>query len=193
MIYALHYDLKGMLDELKFPIHWLYGPTPVTVDGYPALTVVVERNRDGQSDAIRAPQGAHPNARQSRVRELPAKITIYARETAVAGAHIGDHETLCEKVVDALIVALAEWGTAAKVGTIAITEARYLRADERADVEKWPGVVYVLRFTVPRGVRRRDFLGNARPTGTVTGVGNRTDVRPQADPDADPATGCESA
>lgn len=190
MIYDLHYDLRTMLTELKFPIDWRYGPLPLDPSGYPDLTVVVERDRDGASDAIRPPQGAHPNARQMRVRELPAKIMVFARESAIANAQIGDHERLCEKIVDALIVALAEWGTAARVGTITPTESRYLRKDERADVEVWPGVVYLMRFAVPRGVLRRDFLGNARPTGTIGKIANRTDVRPQADPDADPATGC---
>lgn len=188
MLYEMHLDLKAMLGLLGFPCSWEYGPTPTDITGYHDSLIVVERDHDS-SDTIRAVQGVQRNARKMRVRDLVAQIRVYARST-VPSAHIGNHERECEKVVDALIVALEEWGTAGRAGNIPITEARYLRKDERQDVEVWPGVVYSLKFAVPRSVQKRDYAGQARPEGGPAHFASRTQVTATTSPDADPETGC---
>lgn len=187
MLYEMHHDLRGMLEALGFPTRWVYGPTPTDVQSYPDSLIVIERDRQA-SDTIRAVQGVQRNARKMRVRDLVAQIRIYARST-VPSAHIGNHERECEKIVDALIIALEEWGTAGRAGDIPIKEAKYLSAEERQDVEVWPGVVYSLKFAVPRSVQKRDYAGQARPEGGPANFASRTQVSSTTDPGAG-ETGC---
>lgn len=188
MLYEMHHDLRGMLEALGFPTRWVYGPTPTDLLNYPDSLVVIERDRNA-SDTIRAVQGVQRNARKMRVRDLVAQIRIYARST-VPSAHIGNHERECEKIVDAVIIALEEWGTAGRAGNIPITEAKYLSAEERQDVEIWPGVVYSIKFAVPRSVQKRDYAGQARPEGGPAKFASRTEVTSTTSPDAAPETGC---
>lgn len=190
MLYEMHLDLRQMLADLGFPCRWEYGPTPTDLTGYLDSFIVVQRDR-GASDVIREVTGVQRNARKMRVRDLAAQIRIFARST-VPSAHIGNHERECEKIVDALIVALQEWGTAGRAGNIPISEAKYLGAEEREDVEIWPGVVYSIKFLLPRSVQRRDYSGAARPQSGPTAVSNRTAVSATSAPDAD-ETGCDSA
>lgn len=190
MLYEMHHDLRGMLELLGFPTRWVYGPTPTDIDGYHDSLIVIERDRNA-SDTIRAVQGVQRNARKMRVRDLAAQLRIYARST-VPSAHIGNHERECEKIVDALIVALEEWGTAGRAGNIPITEAKYLSAAEREDVEVWPGVVYSLKFFVPRSVQKRDYAGQARPEGGPAKFASRTEVSSTTSPNAPPAVGCDA-
>jgi hypothetical protein len=72
-----------------------------------------------------------------------------------------------------------------------ITEARYLVASEYNDVETWPGVVYRLRFRVPRGVFAVTYEGSARPEQELAGFNNRTEARlAGSDPETPPEIGC---
>jgi len=189
MLHEMHHNLRDMLEELRFPLVWVYGPTPTSIDQYLQNVIVIQRDRSGKSDAITAVVGVQRNARKMRVRNLMAELRIYAR-SSVVGAHIGNHERECEKLVDAMIVALEEWGTAARAGNIPITEARYLTAEERDGVETWPGVVYLIRFEVPRSVQRRDYDGNGRPEGGPTTFRSRTEVRQEGISTGDPEVGC---
>ncbi len=175
MIYELSRDLEASLQARKFPLRIAYGEIVNTTRPPPV------------------------RSRLKMVRDLAVIAVIYAKASE-AGAHIGDHERLCEKLVDAFQCALYDWSVEAKSGTIPITEARYLSKENAADVELWPdvmqwghsGVLYALRFSVPRGVYLLDFENQARPTGAPTGVRNRTEARRAGsqDEDEDPEIGC---
>jgi len=191
MLYEMHHDLRQMLEDLGFPTRWVYGPTPTDIENYPDSLIVIERDRNA-SDTIRSVQGVQRNARKLRVRDLAAQIRIYARST-VPSAHIGNHERECEKIVDAVIVALAEWGAAARAtgsNGIVPTEAKYLSAADREEVEIWPGVVYSLKFEVPRSVQKRTYAGAAQPEGGPAHFRSQTRVTETTSPDADPEVGC---
>jgi hypothetical protein len=95
-------------------------------------------------------------------------VATFEVSCAVAGARINEHEHECDTLVDAFLVELFAWGEESRAGEIPISEARYLTADERAPgAEFLPGVVYRLRFGVPRGVFARDYEGVARPEGSA--------------------------
>jgi hypothetical protein len=197
----MHRDIAETLATRQIPFPVYYGPENTTRDRFDTA-IVFERER-GANDLFRAGQGAQRNPRKREIRELAAQVTIYAR-SSLGGAHIGDHERLCEQLADAVIIALEEWGTASRAGHIPITEAKYLSAadlateqdapDARVDV--WPGVVYRIKFRVPRGMRVETYTseaapGEAEPTGAAVGVTNQTQVRLQGgDPEADPELGC---
>lgn len=191
MIYELSQAVEIDLRARKFPIVVEYGPRVVDPESFPDGVIVIER--DDTPDAVGPAVGAQSNPRKYRTRTLGGKATVYARSN-VDGASVGEHEAVCEALVDALLVSLIECVSAAKGGPdVPIAEARYLRRDERPEVEVWPGRVYLLRFRVLRAVLKRDGQGAARPTGAATSIQNRTDVRLRGgDPEADPETGCDS-
>ena len=85
------------------------------------------------------------------------------------------------------LVALQEWGTEARARlgdvTPEITESRYYKLADVPDAEAWPGVIYVLRLRIARGVYKKTYEGAARPTGAAAGVGNEIEVRRNATDD----------
>lgn len=176
MIYGLSKDVAAKLKARKFPVVVLYGPERVTRERY-QRAIVFQRDRKA-SDVVRATPGQHTNARRMRVRELCAQITLFV-QSSLPGARVNDHEDVCEKLVDALIIALEEWGTEAKAGDLPITDARYAFAADHPDIEAWcanGGVAYVIKFRVPRGVAALTYSGEARPEGTAVNVGNVVQV-----------------
>lgn len=170
-----------------------YGPRRLE-RGLPAVTeIVVERDRE-RSDLVTSPTGAHkqPHAKAPVVlrRDQRVRATVYAHST-LSGALIEDHERLCDALVDALLTELAAWLSEAQAGNLAVDEARYLGARdfEGAAFDQWPGAAYVIRFSVPRGVRRVDFAGEGAETAKPAGVQNATNARLNT---GGAATGCDS-
>jgi hypothetical protein len=195
MLYEASKEIQTLLSAQHYPVRVKYGPERVKRSQYPSGHVIVlERARDAD-DTLSAAKGVTQNPRRVFDIALACKATIYAR-SSLGGAHAGDHERETEKIRDAFLAALAKWHAAARAGVTAgvqLTGARFRDADEEGP-EKWPGAVYELRFTVPRGVFDRAYVGEqnagtARPTGAATGVGNTTVA---SAPGVTPATGCDS-
>jgi hypothetical protein len=187
VIYSMARDLEDRLRARKFPVRVIYGPERTMREGYDTA-IVLERDRGG-SDTVRAATGVQNNARKLMTRGLAVRATIYAAST-LPGAMVQDHEHLCEQLVDAVLVEIFQWQTGERAGALSIAEARYLAAADRNDVETWPGVVYVLRFAVPRAVFVKTFEGAAKPTYTLPGFQNRTNV---SAPGYAPEVGCDDA
>ncbi len=206
-VYPLSRDLEELLRAKKFPLRVYYGPERMHREGYPDNAIVAERDR-GANAALTAPRGVQRNPRKEAQRALAAQLHIYARASK-AGAHIGDHEERCEKFVDAVLIALRHWAVATRAVSadsvnLPISESRYLSADERlqlarvhypgADskvfqaIEQWPGVVYRIKFTVPRALLDLDYAGDGAPEGAIGSIASRTDVTGPAH--ATPAVGC---
>lgn len=195
MLYEASKEIQALLVAQRYPVKVKYGPERIKRGQYPSGHVIVlERARDAD-DTLSAPKGVNQNPRRVFDIALACKATIYAR-SSLGGAHAGDHERETEKVRDAFLAALAKWYAGARAGTTAgiqVSGARF-SAPEEEGPEKWPGAVYEMRFTIPRGVFDRAYAGEqnagaARPTGTATGIGNTTIA---SAPGIDPATGCDS-
>lgn len=169
MIYTLAKDLADTLGERLFPVTCLYGPERVSREGPFANLVVFRRDPKG-GDRVSSLVAQRTNPRAVRVREIGVEATIFAAST-LDGARINEHEHECDQLVDALIVALYEWGAENRAGAISFTETRYLDPTEPDGVfEAWPGVRYVLRFAVPRAVLTTNYVGAARPEVALAGV-----------------------
>lgn len=186
-LYPMSKDIQTLLAAKKFPLRVHYGPERMHREAYPENVVIIERDREAD-DTIGPPKGVQPNPRKVNARGLASVATIYAR-SARAGAHVGDHETLCEKFVDAVLAALSNWAKASRAVHIPITSARYLSAAERLQVarehapgveapkiEAWPGAVYRIKFLVPRALLDLDYAGEGLPTAELEGFASRTDV-----------------
>jgi hypothetical protein len=186
VIYELSRDIEERLRVRKFPLKVHYGPEAVSRE-YHDPTIVMLRDLDAD-DTLRAPAGQQRNPRKFAVRELAALALVYAK-SSLDGAHRGDHERLCEKLIDGLTTELEAWATEAKCDVLTLTGGRYVNPAE-LELEKWNGVVYALRFRVPRGVSALTYEGEARPTGAATAVQNQTQARMIGAEDEAPEIGC---
>jgi hypothetical protein len=170
MIYALAQDVAARLVLRKFPVRVVYGPERLARDcpSTAAITIVIERDRT-RGDAVRAAPTTRTNPRLLRVRDIGCAATVFAR-SSLPGAQVHEHEHDCDQVVDALLIALVEWGVENQAGTGEISGGRFLSPSEVAGAEHLSGVVYQLQFRVPRGLLVRDYEGAAQPTGTLDGI-----------------------
>jgi hypothetical protein len=194
VIYDLSLDIESLLQAAGYPLRVVYGPERVKRETF-ENAVVFERDRTA-NDAFLPPAGWQRNARYEAIRLIPAVARIYA-QSAEDGATIGDHERVCEKWVDAVYVALMHWAKATKA-RIEVTSSKMLTADEldMSGKEIWSGVSYELRFSVARGVRDYRFTnersaGDAKPTGTPTGIANQTRAQYEFS-ETPPVVGCDS-
>jgi hypothetical protein len=188
MIYAMASDIQAILNAKEFPISVIYTPERTERDGY-ARMITIERDRssgDGVSGAV----AVNANARRVMTRSLGVWARIYVR-SELDGARINDHEHEADDLVDALIIALFQWCAETRTLAPTFTEARFLDAKERDDVEEWPGVVYSLRFGIARGIYDRKYDGSAKPTASLSGFANSTMVsRTAGDSGELPVQGC---
>jgi len=180
MIHSMSLDLEEKLRSRGFPLRVRYGPERVSREGYKTVIVMARDHESG--DSIGAPKGNQRNPRYRFARRLGCVAEIFAASTK-PGAAVHDHEGLCDAITDAFLVALYEWGAEAKVGNIDITSSKYLTKAERNDIERWPGLVYQVRFNVARGVYQLDFEGGAQLEGSYTKVANETNTFDPFNPD----------
>lgn len=188
-LYPLSKDVQDLLRAKKFPLKVLYGPERTHREGYPENVVIFERDRE-VSDSVTAPRGVQRNPRKMRTRGLASIVTIYTRNSR-AGARIEDHETLCEKFVDAVLVAIETWAKVGGAVECPITESRFLSFAERLAAakehapgvkaeacEQWPGAVYRIKFVVPRALMDLNYAGDGLPEGTLAapGIQSRTEL-----------------
>lgn len=183
MIYEMSKAVAATLASRKFPVKMIYGPERLPSN---ARTHVIrfERDRDA-SDSVVGVRGALRNPRKVLGRELAAAATIWAR-SSLESAHHGDHERLCEQLVDGLLIAMSEWyrvhGHAGSAIDY-ITDSRYLNPkDLGEEFEQWPGVVYRIKFRVPRAVHVLTYKGDALPEGSFAFVGSVAIVTHGDDP-----------
>lgn len=185
MIYECANALAVKLKAQLFPTAIEYGPRRLSVETYHDHLVIIERDREA-TDQLAPANGHQVNPRRYFNRTLAVKATIYA-QSRLDGARVNEHEAECEQIVDALLVALQEWGAevVARLGDVTptISEMRYLKLTEFQEGEAWPGVVYVLKFRVGRGVYRRNYELGARPQGAAAHVGGTVEIRQNADDD----------
>lgn len=159
MIYELSRDLEARLREQRYPVRVVYGPERTAREAGGDMVIVIERDTQ-TSDTVRSTQGFRANPRSFAIRDLAVLARVHAY-SPLRGAHRGDHERVCEQLVDALLCALRRWMSLGRTGSdLAVTEARY---DVDDSVEAWPGVVYRVRFRVPRQMSELDWAGAAHP------------------------------
>ncbi len=186
-IYEMSRDIADMLAAQKFPFEVRYVPERTEIEQTAPTQIHFSRCRLAP-DLIGAPQGHQRNPRKSFTRKLAVDVLVYASST-LPGAMIQEHEDLCDQIVDALTCRIDEWCTGARAGEPEFVEMRYLTAEELQALEGWPGVVYLLRFRIGRGVTVRTFLGEGKPTGSAANISNTSEVT-QATADEAPETAC---
>jgi hypothetical protein len=173
-IYEMSRDIAGMLAAQKFPFEVRYLPERTMIEQTAPTQIHFSRCRLA-SDMIGSPSGQQRNPRKLYTRKLAVDVLVFASSTH-PGAMIQEHEDLCDQIVDALTCRIDEWCTGARAGEPEYVEMRYLTVEELQGLEGWPGVVYLLRFRIGRGVTVRTFLGEAKPTGSAASFTNTSEV-----------------
>jgi hypothetical protein len=172
MIYRMMREIEADLQARKYPLVFVYNPAnPRQTYGRRGV-VEVERDTE-RGETFNPVVGVGTNPRRMGTRLLGVKWTIYA-QSGLDGAMRNDHENECDLYVDAIQIALAEWGKVSGAGYIEVTEARYLSAAERDGADLTSDVAYLLRFAVPRGVVKKTYEGQARPSAAVSTAANGT-------------------
>ncbi len=196
LIYELARDLQTLLTARKFPVNVIHGPPRLGLPetfGAGSLEVHTQLDAQGGDDVGGAARGSKANPRQVGTRAIGVRALIYAR-SSLDGAGIGDHEKLCQALVDGVIVSLLHWASETKAVGFAFKSGKMISRDERVaeGSDTPPGAVYELVFSVPRGVYALTYEGEARPvtSGAITVTSATHAYRTGGDPDADPEVGC---
>lgn len=176
MIYRMSCDLEANLRARKFPVHISYGKERMLRGGWYSASIVIERDAS-RSDKVGATLGQQRNPRAVYMRSLAVKALVFAKSN-VDGARLSEHEHECETIVDGLVSALYEWATAARAGEVTWGECRYLSAEERDDIEGWPGVVYMLRFHIDRRITTKNYEGAGLSSAVLSDVITSLDAEP---------------
>lgn len=164
MIYTMTRDIAEILSGLEFPFPVVYGPRR-TKHGLPDTEIMISRDRE-KGDTFAPAQGHQHNPNRVGMRWLGCVAVIHAN-SSLPGARINDHENLADELADGLQCALYAWSKAAR-SEVEIDQGRLVMSEElEAAYEQWPGVVYIMRFRVARGVSRRKY-GGAPPLETAT-------------------------
>lgn len=172
MIYTLASEIAARLVARGFPVEVRYGRDGDRLSssvGVSGRRIVIERDRRG-ADAFGPFPGARGNPRSVGVRGIACTATVFA-ESPKRGARMVEHERDCDQLTDALLVELREWCAEAKAGEPEIVEGRLLGPDDFTGEPLPAGAAYRLRFRVSRAIARRDYEGDAEPTGTIAGSG----------------------
>lgn len=178
MIYDLALAVADRLQAKKYSVAVVYGPDQLTPGNYDSR-IVIERDRDS-TDELAAPTGGGRNPPKIATRYVNATATIWAKSN-LDGARVGDHERLCEQFVDAVTAAVHVLVSARQHRAPTFTESRMLKTPPAGVTPSvWPGVVYVIRWRVPRGVYDVDFNGDGLPTGSPTATSNSVEIRRNA-------------
>jgi len=167
-VFEMSRDIDGMLAERKFPFPFYYVPERAQIAQTAPTQIHFMRSREA-TDLVGAPQGQQKNPRKVYTRRLAVDVIVYAAATD-PGAMLQEHEGLCDQIVDALVCAIDTWCTHGKAGEPEYLEMRYLSAAELGGLEAWPGVVYLLRFRIGRGVTAKTYLGEAKPTAAIQNI-----------------------
>lgn len=173
--------VDAKLAAAKFPFRVAYAPERTDRSDTSNPVILFARDRtDGEN--VLPPKGQQANGRRVLDRMCGVVIKVYAR-SSLPGAMVEDHEELADYLVDAVLVALEETCKEGKFSPFEYTEARFMYPEEivteDGKPEHWPGVVFLLRLKIGRGVIKRDYLKAVRPTAAPTGVGNQVEVRQQ--------------
>lgn len=175
MIYELSRYLDQRLAAQEFPCNVVYGPDRFERQNFRTV-VVLERDRQ-RGDSFEGPQGQQRNTRRLGQRQVGCLATIFAQSPKM-GARVNEHEHLADQIVDALHCALINWRTATR-SSVTFTGGRFAGPNDLpGNFESLPGVVYLLQFSVARGVEDRKFDGSGLGTAILTDVNNEaTNVR----------------
>jgi len=174
MIYEISRQVESYMRSKGYPYRVHFGPEFPGRDHPGSNGVVMQRSQD-RSDRFGAAQGNARNPKYLVQRGMAGDAFVYAR-SSLPGAARQDHERECESVIDMVTAGLY---STTRQKPLTLDGGRYLTSKEIAaltKIEQWNGAVYLLQFTVARGVTDHAYDGSGDPTGQITGFENVTNA-----------------
>lgn len=163
MLHEIGVELGAALAAQGCPLRVIDGPEPTKTTTYARERIVIEHD---DADGFVPTQSQHRNPKIRMVRNVAAKVTIYAQSPA-AGAMEWEHTRRAEHVLDLVLVAL-DYVVSVRKNRWTIKGGGFVRPDDLAKSDTQGGAVYALTFAVERGVYEQKWNGDVRPQ--VTGV-----------------------
>lgn len=164
MIHELTKRLQASLTDRKVPfaVYEREATKPAT---WARERIVVEYD-DKTGDDFRSPISQTTNPKVRMVRSVSAKLTIYAQSTR-GGAEDFEHRRRANRVLDQVLVSLAEIFSALPGLPFLPTGGAFVTPEDLAGTERYGGAVYELRFAVPRAIAAVTWTSDELPTATV--------------------------
>jgi hypothetical protein len=178
MIRELAVELQTNQRAQGCPVVVIDGPEPYGTASFGRERIVLEH---GESDSFDPPWSHQPNPKRRMVRNIGAKLTVYAQSTK-AGAMPFEHRRRCEQILDMALVGLSKIQSVRKGrGAFLPSGGRFIVPEDLAASERAGGAVYELAFSFQRAVEDVTWTGAAQPEaeidGGVDGVGITNSTR----------------
>lgn len=170
MLAAITDQLRDKLSDRGVPYPVVYGPERMRQTPSTTSHITVMRDR-AVGDVFAGPKSNAQNPNVIQSLQIGAKCRIYAHSTK-SGANVWDHERLADAVLDQVVLALRDIVTPRK-NFWTLKTARMVTPAEAGepDLERWPGVIYELKFSVHRAVLDIDYAGESADEATMGGSG----------------------
>jgi hypothetical protein len=173
MLAAITDQLREALEARGVPYPVVYGPESLTQSPMATSHIVVQRDR-ATGDTFLGGRSNTQNPPKVETVAFGAKTRVYAKST-LSGANSYNHERLADAINDQIVLALKPI-IINRMNAITFTSARLLTAAELGSpaLQRWPGVVYEMKFRIERSILQQNFAGESADTATMGGSGVST-------------------
>jgi hypothetical protein len=194
MLAAITDQLRDKLSDRGVPYKVFYGPERLTPGSLAQSHIVVFRDRAG-GDTYLGAQNNQQNPPVVNSQTIRGRIRIFAHST-LTSANVWDHERVADRVADQVVIALRVILVERK-NPEKIVSGRLLTSAELGETgqQRWPGVVYEIRFGFNRAIFDVNYADEAAGEATfgspgIKTVGNdmETDTSQTLNPDLPSAT-----
>ena len=174
MIREVGVELQARLRTRGVPLVVVDGPEPENTTTWGRERIVIERDREA-AGVFGAPRSQSLNPKRYFNLTEPWKITIYAQSARV-GSTVAEHERRVMNVARCVMNALKYVAAVRKNGFDGGT-FQLITPPDLVGAQRPGGAVCELKFTWEHGAQDVDFVGEAKPTGTITTGAHTTIVR----------------
>lgn len=167
MLHRIGVQLQSMLQARGCPIPVVDGPEGSQTATFGRERIVLEHQPNG--DRFVATQSQRPNPVHRMVRNVGAKITIYAQSPR-AGALEIEHKSRAEQILDLVLVGLGDCAATSTIFNVwEPTGGGFFVPPDLAGSDRPGGAAYELALTFARAVREKAWDGSIAEEATITG------------------------
>jgi hypothetical protein len=178
VIYEISRELGRAFATQGVPFPVVYGPELAATSAI-RTRVVIMRGDEG-SDSFEPPKSVHGNPQQRGSRMQGCVLQIYAQST-LSGAARQDHERLADHLLDQFYSEMDVIIQGRKNRWV-MGPGGFKTPEDAGKSDPRNGVLYEAKFQISRGIARRTWAGEARPTVTITLVDSVTKVSTAGEP-----------
>lgn len=167
MLHEIGVQLQAALNAKSCSFRVVDGPEIRKTTTFARERIVLEHDMSA-GDTFAPRHRADVNPRTRMVRNMGAKLTIYAQHPAPGSAY-WEHKRRAEHVLDLTLIAL-DVIAKERQNIFAPKSGKFVFPDDLEKSETPGGAVYEFFFTFDRGVADRKWDGTALPTAVISAV-----------------------